>query len=93
MTTDSLRKLPRMQPRQQRASARHGRETRGLSMTASEALRHSRIALNHGSGAIPVVGFGTLIPDRVATKQATKTALEVGFDISIALNDMAMKKR
>ncbi|MDT7767886.1 MAG: hypothetical protein QOI30_882, partial [Mycobacterium sp.] len=33
-------------------------------MTASEALRHSRIALNHGSGAIPVVGFGTLIPDR-----------------------------
>jgi hypothetical protein len=38
-------------------------------MTASEALRHSRIALNHGSGAIPVVGFGTLIPDRVATKQ------------------------
>ncbi|MDT7738419.1 MAG: hypothetical protein QOK09_1788 [Mycobacterium sp.] len=48
-------------------------------MTASEALRHSRIALNHGSGAIPVVGFGTLIPDRVATKQATKTALEVGF--------------
>ncbi|MDT5143753.1 MAG: hypothetical protein QOI79_3116 [Mycobacterium sp.] len=48
-------------------------------MTASEALRHSRIALNHGSGAIPVVGFGTLIPDRVATKHATKTALEVGF--------------
>jgi alcohol dehydrogenase (NADP+) len=48
-------------------------------MTASEALRHSRIALNHGSGAIPVVGFGTLIPDRVATKQATKSALEVGF--------------
>jgi len=48
-------------------------------MTASEALRHSRIALTHGSGAIPVVGFGTLIPDFVATKQATKTALEVGF--------------
>jgi diketogulonate reductase-like aldo/keto reductase len=48
-------------------------------MTASEALRHSRIALNHGSGAIPVVGFGTLIPDRVATKRATKSALEVGF--------------
>ncbi len=28
---------------------------------------------------IPAVGFGTLIPDPVATKQATKTALEVGF--------------
>jgi diketogulonate reductase-like aldo/keto reductase len=48
-------------------------------MTASEALRHSRIALTNGSGAIPVVGFGTLIPDLAATKQATTTALEVGF--------------
>jgi diketogulonate reductase-like aldo/keto reductase len=48
-------------------------------MTASEALRHSRIALSHGSGAIPVVGFGTLIPDLAATKQATNTALEVGY--------------
>jgi diketogulonate reductase-like aldo/keto reductase len=28
---------------------------------------------------MPAVGFGTLIPDPVATKQATKTALEVGF--------------
>src|SRR5271169_4827851 len=50
----------------------------GFSMTASEALRHSRIALRHGSGAIPVVGFGTLIPNLAATKQATNTALEVG---------------
>ena len=48
-------------------------------MTASEALRHSRIALTHGSGAIPVVGFGTLIPGLAPTKQATNTALEVGF--------------
>jgi len=48
-------------------------------MTASESFRRSRIALRHGSGAIPVVGFGTLIPDLAATKQATKTALEVGF--------------
>jgi diketogulonate reductase-like aldo/keto reductase len=50
-----------------------------MSMAAAEALRQSRIALTHGSGAIPVVGFGTLIPDHVATTQATKTALEVGF--------------
>ena len=28
---------------------------------------------------MPAVGFGTLIPDLAATKQATKTALEVGF--------------
>jgi diketogulonate reductase-like aldo/keto reductase len=48
-------------------------------MTASEALRQSRIALTHGSGAIPVVGFGTLIPDLGATKQATNAALEVGY--------------
>ena len=48
-------------------------------MTASDALRYSRIQLTHGSGAIPAVGFGTLIPDLVVTKQATKTALEVGF--------------
>jgi diketogulonate reductase-like aldo/keto reductase len=48
-------------------------------MTASEALRHSRIALTHGSGAIPVVGFGTLIPDLTATQLATTTALEVGY--------------
>jgi diketogulonate reductase-like aldo/keto reductase len=44
-----------------------------------DVLRHTRIPLTHGSGAIPAVGFGTLIPDPVATKQATKTALEVGF--------------
>jgi diketogulonate reductase-like aldo/keto reductase len=48
-------------------------------MTASEALRHSRIQLTHGSGAMPAVGFGTLIPDLAATRQATATALEVGF--------------
>ncbi len=48
-------------------------------MIGSEALRHSRIPLAHGSGAIPVVGFGTLIPDLPATRRAVKTALDVGF--------------
>jgi diketogulonate reductase-like aldo/keto reductase len=48
-------------------------------MTAPDTLRDTRIPLNNGSGAMPAVGFGTLIPDPVATKQATKTALEVGF--------------
>jgi diketogulonate reductase-like aldo/keto reductase len=48
-------------------------------MATTDALRYTRIPLTHGSGAIPAVGFGTLIPDPVATKQATKTALEVGF--------------
>ncbi len=48
-------------------------------MTTSDTLRDTRIPLAHGSGAIPAVGFGTLIPDPVATKQATKAALETGF--------------
>jgi diketogulonate reductase-like aldo/keto reductase len=50
-----------------------------MSMASSDTLRYTRIPLTHGSGAIPAVGFGTLIPDPLATKQATKTALEVGF--------------
>jgi alcohol dehydrogenase (NADP+) len=48
-------------------------------MTTSDTLRFTKIPLAHGSGAIPAVGFGTLIPDPVATKQATKAALEAGF--------------
>ena len=48
-------------------------------MAAPDALRSAKIPLTHGSGAIPAVGFGTLIPDPLATKQATKTALETGF--------------
>jgi diketogulonate reductase-like aldo/keto reductase len=42
-------------------------------------FRQTRIPLNNGSGAMPAIGFGTLIPDPLATRQATKTALEVGF--------------
>src|ERR1700731_1465280 len=48
-------------------------------MTASDALRHSRIRLVNGEGSMPAVGFGTLIPGLAKTKDATKTALEVGF--------------
>jgi diketogulonate reductase-like aldo/keto reductase len=48
-------------------------------MVAHDTLSHAKIPLTHGSGAIPVLGFGTLIPDPLATKRATKTALEVGF--------------
>jgi diketogulonate reductase-like aldo/keto reductase len=44
-----------------------------------DELRYTKIALNHGSGAIPALGFGTLIPDPVATRNATKAALEAGF--------------
>ena len=48
-------------------------------MASPDTLRYTRIPLGHGSGMIPAVGFGTLIPDPLATGQATKTALEVGF--------------
>jgi diketogulonate reductase-like aldo/keto reductase len=48
-------------------------------MAAPDNLRYTTIPLTHGSGAIPALGFGTLIPDPLATKQATKAALETGF--------------
>jgi diketogulonate reductase-like aldo/keto reductase len=50
-----------------------------MNMPTSEPLRDTRIKLNHGSGAMPAVGFGTLIPDPVVTRQATRAALEAGF--------------
>src|ERR1700690_1877487 len=50
-----------------------------MSVEIPDTLRYTKISLNNGSGAMPAVGFGTLIPDPVTTKQATKTALEVGF--------------
>lgn len=48
-------------------------------MGTPDTLRDTRIKLTHGSGAIPAVGFGTLIPDPAATKQATIAALEAGY--------------
>src|SRR5262245_16253771 len=43
-------------------------------------LRFTRMALNNGC-AIPALGFGTLIPDPVATRTATRAALEAGFRV------------
>ena len=48
-------------------------------MVEPDNLRYTKIPLNNGSGAIPALGFGTLIPDIIATKNATKAALEAGF--------------
>lgn len=42
-------------------------------------LRYTKFSLRGGAGAMPALGFGTLIPDPVATKNATKAALEAGF--------------
>src|ERR1700734_2442419 len=48
-------------------------------MLENDNLRYTKMALNNGSGAMPALGFGTLIPDPVVTRQATKAALEAGF--------------
>jgi len=48
-------------------------------MLTPDDLRYTKIPLNNGSGPIPALGFGTLIPDPVATKNATNAALEAGF--------------
>lgn len=50
-------------------------------MVESDSLRFTRMPLNNGSGAMPALGFGTLIPDPVATGTATKAALEAGFRV------------
>jgi len=42
-------------------------------------LRYTKLPLSNGSGAIPALGFGTLIPDPIATRNATRAALEAGF--------------
>ena len=43
------------------------------------SLQSAKIPLTHGTGAIPALGFGTLIADHVAAKHAIKVALDVGF--------------
>jgi alcohol dehydrogenase (NADP+) len=48
-------------------------------MTESSQLRMTRMPLNNGSGRMPALGFGTLIPDAAMTFTATKNALEAGF--------------
>ena len=47
--------------------------------TETDTLAYTKLALNHGSGTIPALGFGTLIPDAAATISATRDALEAGF--------------
>jgi diketogulonate reductase-like aldo/keto reductase len=48
-------------------------------MAELDNLRYTKLPLNNGSGAIPALGFGTLIPDPTATKNATRATLEAGF--------------
>src|SRR5437879_8807170 len=48
-------------------------------MVEADNLRYTKIPLNNRSGASPALGFGTLMADPIATKNATKAALEAGF--------------
>lgn len=48
-------------------------------MIESSDFRTKRIPLNHSTGSMPVLGFGTLIPDPAVTITATRNALEAGF--------------
>jgi alcohol dehydrogenase (NADP+) len=48
-------------------------------MIESCDFRNTRMPLNHGAGHLPVIGFGTLIPDAAVTIRATRDALEAGF--------------
>src|ERR1700722_2145067 len=48
-------------------------------MSGSADLRLTKIALNNGSGYMPALGCGTLIPDPVETRNATRDALAAGF--------------
>jgi diketogulonate reductase-like aldo/keto reductase len=50
-------------------------------MSSADDLRYTKLALNNGAGSMPALGFGTLIPDPVATRLATKAALEAGFRV------------
>ncbi len=48
-------------------------------MTSIENPRQHRFPLNNGAGAIPALGFGTLVSDSTETRNATKAAVAAGF--------------
>ena len=48
-------------------------------MANPDELRYAKIPLNNGSSVMPALGFGTLIPDPVTTKTATKAGWRRGF--------------
>ncbi len=48
-------------------------------MIESSDFRIRKVALSHGAGEMPVLGFGTLVLDAAATISATTNALVAGF--------------
>ena len=52
-------------------------------MAQQQDPRQHRFALNNGSGEIPALGFGTLVSDRNKTRDATRIAVEQGFEVAV----------
>jgi diketogulonate reductase-like aldo/keto reductase len=48
-------------------------------MTSIITPQQHRFSLNNGSGEIPALGFGTSLSDNSKTRNAVKTAVQVGF--------------
>ena len=48
-------------------------------MIAASDFQKTKLPLSHGTGLMPALGFGTLIPDAAETFRATRDALEAGF--------------
>jgi diketogulonate reductase-like aldo/keto reductase len=48
-------------------------------MASNETLNQRKFVLNTGTGEIPALGFGTSLSDNTKTRNAVKTAVEVGF--------------
>ena len=48
-------------------------------MNDADSLRYKKISLNNGADEIPALGFGTLISNPNATKEAVELALAAGF--------------
>jgi alcohol dehydrogenase (NADP+) len=48
-------------------------------MIETSDFRTATMPLSYGAGHMPVLGFGTLIPDAAATITATREALQAGF--------------
>jgi diketogulonate reductase-like aldo/keto reductase len=48
-------------------------------MNDADRLRYKKISLNNGADEIPALGFGTLISNPNATKEAVELALAAGF--------------
>jgi hypothetical protein len=52
-------------------------------MSIDDTLRYTKIPLTHGLGAMPAVGFGTLIPDPVVTRQESTMGVVVSVNVGL----------